>query len=246
METVIKIDSLSVLYGKSEAISNISFEVKKGEFVSVIGPNGGGKTTLLNAILGFITPDSGRISVLNRDATKGNSSISYVPQVIAVDRSFPITVGQAVMSAFLKKGLHPFKRYSLAEKQRAEDLLAEVGLLNFFKKHISELSGGEFQRVLIARALAANPEILLLDEPTANIDPASAEKIFKILLSLNKKGMTVVAVTHDISAALSIADRLICVKTELVYDGEPKMNQDISDAMFGVKDIYSKEAGENA
>ncbi len=246
METVIKIDSLSVLYGKSEAISNISFEVKKGEFLCVIGPNGGGKTTLLNTILGFITPDSGRISVLNGDVTKGNPLISYVPQVIAVDRGFPITVGQMVMSAFLKRGLHPFRRYSLAEKQRAESLLTEVGLANFFEKQISELSGGEFQRILIARALAADPEILLLDEPTANIDPASAEKIFKILSSLNKKGMTVVAVTHDISGALGIADRLICVKTELVYDGKPEINESISSAMLGFKDIYSQENGKYA
>lgn len=243
METAIKIDSLSVSYGRAEAISNISIEIKKGELVCVIGPNGGGKTTLLNAILGFVTPDSGSITVSGRRARKGCSPISFVPQTAAVDRDFPISVGQTVMSAFLKKGLHPFRVYSAAEREKAESLLVEVGLKNAFNKQISQLSGGEFQRMLIARALAAEPDILLLDEPTANIDPASAEKVFSILSQLNKNGMTVVAVTHDISAALSIANRLICVKTELIYDGKPEINQEISRTMFGFGGFHGEGSG---
>lgn len=226
MKTLISVEGVSVSYRSTEAINNITLDIRKGEFVCIIGPNGGGKTTLLNTVLGFLKPDCGSVN-------KAYSAISYVPQIAEVDRRFPISVTETVMTAFLKSGLHPFRFFKKAEKEKAQELLRLVGLEDKAKMLVSELSGGEFQRMLIARALAAEPEIILLDEPTANVDPASRDKIFGILKDLNQKGITVVTVTHDLAAAVKTATKLVCVKRELVYCGEPKITEAISQAMYG-------------
>lgn len=227
MENVISVENVSVSYRNVEAINNITFQIAKGEFVCIIGPNGGGKTTLLNTILGFLKPDSGKISL-----PYSKSQMTYVPQIATVERNFPITVSETVMTAFLKSGLHPFRFFKKAEKQKAKELLELVGLGDKADNLVAELSGGEFQRMLIARALATDPEIILLDEPTANIDPASSEKIFELLVSLNQKGITVVVVTHDLAAAVNNADKLVCVKRELVYCGKAEITDEIIGAMY--------------
>jgi len=239
MKDVISVNGVSVSYSNVEAINNITLQINEGEFVCIIGPNGGGKTTLLNAVLGFLKPDKGEIKVLGGSVKKAYASITYVPQIALVDRRFPISVIETVMAAFLKSGLHPFKLFSKQEKERAEELLRLVGLENKDKMLVSELSGGEFQRMLIARALATEPKIILLDEPTANVDPATRNVIFEILDSLHKKGITVVTVTHDLSAAKKYATKLICVKRELVYCGEPEITDEIKSAMYGDAAYFS-------
>lgn len=221
METALAVRQLSVTYGGIDAISDISIDIKKGEFLGITGPNGGGKTTLLSAVLGLIKPISGNITILGGDINKGRRLIGYVPQIAAIDRDFPITVLETVMTAYLKNGLHPFKKFGTDEKQRALETLKKVGLENHAKNRINELSGGEFQRLLIARALATEPEILLLDEPTSNIDKDSREKIYRLLKELNLKGVTVVMVTHDLQSISALFSRLLCINRTVVFDGAP-------------------------
>lgn len=221
MNPVIKINHLCVSYSGIEAIHNINLQINSGEFVSVIGPNGGGKTTLLNTVLGFLKPVSGDIE-LNCPKTE----ISFVPQISTVDRGFPITVEETVLTAFLKGGLHPFKRFSNAEKQKATEFLRLLGIERYSKSPVNSLSGGEFQRLLIARALASNPKILLLDEPTANVDTASAKIVFSTLKKLNRDGLTVIVVTHDINSACTLSDRLVAINRNVIYNGTPLSTED--------------------
>ena len=235
MSKAISINNISVSYSSVEAINDISFDVEKGEFVCIIGPNGGGKTTLLNTILGFLKCDTGSIKIFDKPIKESYSNISYVPQIAVMDRDFPITVIEAVMTAFLKKGLHPFKIYSKKEKAIAIKLLCLVGLEENANRLVSALSGGEFQRMLIARALASKPDIIFLDEPTANVDPHSRNIIFKLLNQLNQNGVTVVAVTHDLAEAINSATKLVCIKREMIYCGKPDMNKKISQVMYGTE-----------
>ncbi len=203
--TVIKTENLSVSYNTVEAINNISLEIKKGELIAIIGPNGGGKTTLIKTILGFLKPDFGSVFI---DKTQ---KITYVPQISSVNRDFPINCIETVLTAFLSKSINIFKRYSTDEYALAKQALKSVGLENFEKRQISALSGGEFARLLVARAIACNPDIIILDEPTANVDLASSEKIFELLSRLCKNGKTIIMVTHDLNAANSIATKTVCI-----------------------------------
>lgn len=226
MKPILKIQNLSVSYGNLEAIENITLDIIKGEFLCILGPNGGGKTTLLNTILGFIPHYSGNIQI------DKSIKLSFVPQSSSVDRDFPISVLDTVLTATLKKGLNPFKRYTKEEKQSALEALKKVGLGGAEKRQIGELSGGEFQRLLLARSLCANPTLLLLDEPTANIDPISKTEIFEILKGLKNSGVTVVIVTHDLPLALSYGDRIAFINQHLLYYGEPEANK-ITHLLYG-------------
>lgn len=220
MENAISIKNLSVSYGDIGAISNINLEIKTGEFLGITGPNGGGKTTLLNAVLGLINKENGNISILGSDIKKGRNFIGYVPQTASIDKDFPISVIETVLTAFLNTGLHPFKKYSKTEKEIAIKVLNTVGLSRKNENQISELSGGEFQRLLIARAIARNPKILLLDEPTSNIDKNSRKEIYSLLKRLNEDGTTIVMVTHDFQNIGNIFSRLLCINQTIVYDGD--------------------------
>lgn len=219
METAIKIENLTVSYSNADAVNNICLDIKKGEFVNIVGPNGGGKTTLIKAVLGLVKPDSGNISVLGKPIRKGKTSIGYVPQKAETERDFPITVLETVQTALLKAGLNPFKKFTEKEKIKGLELLKLLGLQELADRQINQLSGGEFQRLLIARALARDPQILLLDEPTANIDPVSAKKIYEILNTLNLAGTTVVMVSHDLNYVITSSKRTVYINRDILFDG---------------------------
>lgn len=234
MEKAIHIENLTVSYEQTIALKNICLDVQKGEYLAIMGPNGGGKSTLLKSILGLIPIDSGKILIFGKSVNKLGTQISYVPQFSAVDRKFPVSALEVVMTSYIRNGLHPFFKYKKEQKQEALKQMEYVGISDLAKRQISELSGGEFQRLLIARALAVNPQILILDEPTASVDPHSRETIYNVLDNLNKKKeMTILMVTHDLSAISSKVTRLACLNETLVYHGDPELTQSVVNKMYG-------------
>ncbi|MFI3250719.1 MAG: metal ABC transporter ATP-binding protein [Eubacteriales bacterium] len=226
MAATIKIDHLSVSYDNTRALNDISFVVEEGDFLGVIGPNGGGKSTMLKAILGLVPIAQGSVEICNGVA------VGYVPQFAQVDKRFPISVRDAVLTGRLKKGLHLFQKYSDQDKELALEKLTEVGISHLADRQIAQLSGGEFQRMLIARALCVNPKILLLDEPTASVDPQSRELIYQLLTEINKK-MTIILVTHDLFAISSAVKSLACLNHTLVHHGIAELNSSIVETLYG-------------
>ncbi len=227
----IQIENLSVYYGETPALTGVCLDVEVGEYLGIIGPNGGGKTTLLKAILGLAPITRGSIKIYDNDG-KGKEIIGYVPQYAGFDKSFPITLLEVVMTGRLKNGLTPFFRFRHKDMEIAYELIEKVGLKGLENRQISELSGGEFQKMLIARALTLKPRILLLDEPTANVDENARGQIYNLLAELNKD-MTIVLVTHDLFAVSSQVGKLACINGKLIYHGEPELSENIVNRLYG-------------
>jgi zinc transport system ATP-binding protein len=202
-EPVVVAKNLTFSYCDSPVLEDVSFHVERGEFLGVIGPNGGGKTTLLKLMMGLLEPDSGVISV-------DKDSLGYVPQHPRFDRSFPLSVMELVLMGRLK-WLPWYGVYSKEDEAAAKEALQEVGLLDLSDRALGTLSGGQMQRALIARALASKPQILLLDEPTASVDKDAEAQIFSLLKNLSKT-ITIILVTHDLKTAVQIVDRVLCVE----------------------------------
>ncbi len=228
----VHIDNLSVCYGQAPALTDVSLDVADGEYLGIIGPNGGGKSTLLKAILGLIPASCGIVQVYGEKTRSGKASIGYVPQFAAMDKRFPITLSEVVLTGRLKKGLSPFFKYTEDDRAITHQLLTKVGIDKLAKRRISELSGGEFQKMLIARALAVNPRLLLLDEPTASVDATSREQIYTLLTELNKS-MTIILVTQALLADSSQVQKLACHNGPLVYHGEPELTENIVNNLYG-------------
>jgi zinc transport system ATP-binding protein len=231
-EYAVHIENLSVHYGHTPAIMGVCLDVSDGEYLGIIGPNGGGKSTLLKAILGLIPVSSGNISIYGGNAHKNRSLVGYVPQFALLNRKFPISLFEVVLTGHLKQGIAPFFRYSSKDNESVYTLLEKVGITDLANRQISELSGGEFQKMLIARALATNPRLLLLDEPTASVDAASRDQIYSLLAELNKN-MTIILVTHDLLAVSSQVNRLACLNGQLVYHGEPELTEKAVNNLYG-------------
>jgi len=220
-ETAIDIKNLSAGYDHKPIIEQVTLQVQSGDFYSIIGPNGGGKTTLLKAILGLIPVQKGSIKIFNMSVEQGRKYIGYVPQHAEFDTKFPISVWDVVLMGRRNvRGLHPF--YSEEDKLHAHTALDLVDMGAYAHRHISKLSGGQRQRVFIARALASDPKILLLDEPTASIDKEMKESIYHLLGELNKK-MTVVLITHDIGVLSTFVGRISCLNRYLFSHDDDKM-----------------------
>lgn len=209
MTPILQMDDVSFSYDHTPVLSHISFAVNPGESIGIIGPNGGGKTTLLKLILGFLKPTKGQIHLLG--ATQ--DAIAYVPQSMRFDREFPISVMEVVLSGLLSK-LPWYGKFRQKERLMALEALDKVGLSHFHDRPFGQLSGGQAQRVLIARALVSDPKLLLLDEPTASVDAQAEAEIYSLLDKL-KGQMTMIMVTHDLRAAINHVDRLFCVQREL-------------------------------
>ncbi|MBK5253415.1 MAG: metal ABC transporter ATP-binding protein [Peptostreptococcaceae bacterium] len=219
------IEHLNVNYdNKKGALLDVNMKIAKGEYVAIIGPNGGGKTTLVKAMLGLIRNYDGKIKI--------NGSISYVPQLNTVDRKFPVDVRNLILTGTYKGALKPFFKYSDEDYKITDKTINDLGINNIANKRISELSGGEYQKVLIARGIASGADILLLDEPTANIDSESRKNIYQILSELKGK-YTIIITTHDTMAVNEHADSIACVNEKLIYHGKPEINQKIVDEMYG-------------
>jgi len=228
----VHIENLTVYYGQTPALTNVCMDVDDGEFIGIMGPNGGGKSTLLKAILGLIPITKGSIQIYGQEYGKNEALIGYVPQFASMDKKFPISCFEVVLSGCMNRGLHPFFQFSKKDKAIAFEKIERVGIEKLASRQIGELSGGEFQKMLIARALAVNPKLLLLDEPTASVDARSKEQIYNLLENLNNE-MTIMLVTHDLNAISSKVRNLACLNGSLVYHGEPEINENIVKKLYG-------------
>jgi len=205
---LIECRGVSFAYGNSRVLDGASFTVHEGESLCVIGPNGGGKSTLAKLVLGLLEPSSGSLTVLGRSPTAARTEIGYVPQAMRFDPQFPIAALDIVLMGRLNHlGVG---RFSKACREVARAALDEVGLSGYERRPFSDLSGGERQRVMIARALACDPRILLLDEPTANIDLSIEAQLIETLVTLRHR-MTILMITHDLDLVSSIGDSVLCV-----------------------------------
>jgi zinc transport system ATP-binding protein len=205
---LIECRGVSFAYGRSLVLENASFAVHQGESLCVIGPNGGGKSTLAKLILGLLEPSAGTLTVFGRHPAESRTAIGYVPQAMRFDPQFPISALDIVLMGRLNH--LAVGRFSKACRATARAALAEVGLSGYERRPFSDLSGGERQRVMIARALACDPGILLLDEPTANIDLSIEAQLIETLVSLRRR-MTILMITHDLDLVSSIGDSVLCV-----------------------------------
>ncbi|GIU00004.1 ABC transporter ATP-binding protein [Sulfurovum sp. TSL6] len=213
--SVIDIKNVSFAYDKQMILENINLSVEEKDFLAIIGPNGGGKSTLLKLILGILNPQKGSVSVLGKAPSKSLTQIGYVPQNTNVNTDFPIKVIEVVMMGHVG-GKRPLFGYSKEEILCAMGALAQVGMENFAQTKIGALSGGQRQRVMIARALCAHPQILILDEPTSSIDITGQKEIYELIKTLNES-ITVVVVSHDISVILEYANKAAHVNKSLSY-----------------------------
>ncbi len=210
----LSIEKLNFTFGGPPVLDNVNLEVGDGEFLGVVGPNGGGKSTLLRIILGLLSPDSGKVRVFGESPRKSRRRIGYVPQFSNFRRDFPISVHDVVLMGRLSGRMRPGP-YSSADQQAATEAMEGARILDLKNRHIDALSGGQLQRVLIARALATNPDMLLLDEPTASIDTNIEESIFDLLRELNAR-MTILLVSHDVGFISRYVTRVACLNRHLV------------------------------
>jgi len=221
-EELVRLEDVWVHYDSVPVLEAINLSIKSNDFLGIIGPNGGGKTTLLKVILGLIKPSRGKVTVMGQPPEKGRKFIGYIAQSNLFDRDFPISVFDVVlMGRYNKTGL--LRRYTEEDKMAATEALKAVEMLDYKDRQIGRLSGGEQQRVFIARALATNPKLLLLDEPTASIDPNMQAEFYELLDRLKEK-MAIVLVSHDISAVSIYVSEIACLNHQLFYHGSKEVS----------------------
>ena len=202
-------ENLSFSYDAEPILDHIDFTIDRKDFVCLVGPNGGGKTTLLKLMLGLLKPAAGTMKILGTTPERARPRVGYMPQFTQLDPKFPVTVSDVVLMGRL--GLSPrFGPVRRADHDAAHQALKEVGLADFLKRPFSQLSGGQRQRVLIARALACEPELLLLDEPTSNLDMAVADDFYELLTDLSHR-LTVILVSHDVGFVSKLVRTVVCV-----------------------------------
>lgn len=223
--------NLTFTYGGPPVLEDATFTVERGDFASIVGPNGGGKTTLLKLILGLLHPSRGEIRVSNRQPADARPLIGYMPQHADLDPSFPINVTEIVLMGRLAPGMAPGP-VGRKDRRLAAGIIEMLGLEEMRQKPLAELSGGQRQRVLIARALACQPEILLLDEPTAHLDLHLEDEFLEILKDLNRR-MTVVMVSHDLGFVASCVNRCVCVNRHVHLHPTSAPKDDLIRSMYG-------------
>ncbi|MFQ5900938.1 MAG: metal ABC transporter ATP-binding protein [Thermodesulfobacteriota bacterium] len=220
-QIIVDLENVTSGYGDKVIFENLSIKIEKGQFTGIVGPTGSGKTTLLKIILGVIEPIGGRIHLLDRgvnDLPAG--TVGYVPQLETVDWDFPVTVEQVIMMGLYKRmRIIPWPRRK--EKKLVYELMERLGIKECAHHSIRDLSGGQQQRTFLARALIGNPEILVLDEPTAGIDVKTQHEVLHILAELNRDGVTVIMTTHDLNAVAAHLPWIICFNNGLIAQGRP-------------------------
>lgn len=216
----VELHHVSVRYPGVTALEDVSFRLHQGEQVAVVGPNGAGKSTLFNVIVGTVKPTSGEVRIYGSGPDE-HICIGYVPQRNKIDWRFPVTVWDVVMMGRASRiGL--LRRPGAQDRQRVQEALNEVGLLELADRQIGELSGGQQQRVFLARALAQEAELLLLDEPLTGLDAPSRDAIRSILAKLRSRGISIIVATHDLNQAAQLYERVLLLNRRLLADGPPE------------------------
>lgn len=211
---LVSVQYISYRYNSESVLENVSFDIEEGDFLGIIGPNGAGKTTLFHCMLGLLNSYTGRITILNQDIKKNKkifSKIGYIPQKKSIDQKFPLTVEELVSLSL----------YKSTSKNLVLEILKQVGLEKMKNKTIGQLSGGQQQRVLIAKALVNNPIILMLDEPTNELDPQSQNDFYSLLKELNEKNkITIIWSSHDMDAVNKYANKVSCINKRMFFHGD--------------------------
>jgi len=214
-DSIVKIKELTFYYDNHIVLEDIDLEIKQKDMLAIMGPNGGGKTTLIKIILGLLRPYSGTVEVFGREPEKTRRMIGYLRQYQDLDTDFPISVFDVVLMGRYK-GIA--RRYSSRDREAARKALDLLKIYDMRERHIKQLSGGQFQRMLLARAIVGDPKLLLLDEPLNSIGPEMQHEIYDLFLKLSER-MAVVFVTHDVSAISKYMDKIACLNRRLYYHG---------------------------
>lgn len=228
---VVCFDRVDFFYDGYPVLEDVSFSVNAGDFVSILGPNGGGKTTLLKLMLGLLKPQTGIIKVFGGPPEKARSRIGYVPQYFQFDQKFPMRVIDVVLLGRLGKS-GPSGPYKKIDREISMQALEKVEIPHLEHKPFSNLSGGQRQRALIARALAAEPEILVLDEPTSNVDMHGQNELLELLVKLSER-ITILFVTHDMGFVSSSVNKVICVNRKIYIHPTSEVTPELITKFFG-------------
>ncbi len=233
-QNIIELKDISFSYGTTPILKDVSLAIHKGDYLGIVGPNGGGKTTLLKIALGLLQPTEGEVLLFGQSLSVFHdwTKIGYVPQKVdSFDPRFPVTVEEVVsMGLYGKKGL--FRNLNRNDWKNVHESLSQVDMIKFKDRKISDLSGGQKQRVFIARALVHNPSVLFLDEPTVGVDAESEKQFYELLRKLNSEfDLTLALITHDIEIIVQEANEIACIDKTILYHGDPKRfveNQEMS------------------
>ncbi len=228
---VVEFDRVSFAYDGTLVLEEVTFGVHRGDFLSIVGPNGGGKTTILRLILGLIRPRSGIVRVFGDSPERARSRIGYMPQSSTLDPLFPVSVRDVVLMGRLGSA-SALGFYSREDRLRADQALDMVEMRGFMHRPFSSLSGGQSQRVLLARALAVQPDLLILDEPTSNIDVAVENELYELLQKLNDS-MTIMLVTHDLGFVSRYVKNVACVNRRLIAHPTCEITGEMISAIYG-------------
>ena len=229
-DNIIEIQSLNFSYNSQPVLRDVDLSVSRGDFVAMIGPNGGGKTTLLKLMLGLLKADSGAVRIFDKPPQAVSHRIGYVPQDVHINKNFPISALDVVLMGKLKPG-RGWSRYSQQDRLAAINALDQVDMKKFRDHRIGELSGGQKQRVFVARALVTDPELLFLDEPTASIDTKGQNEFYALLKELNKT-ITIIVVSHDLMVISGSIKSVICVNQSLHYHGHAELTSEMIEMMY--------------
>ncbi len=231
-QPLVQVENVYAGYNHETVLEDINLAIQPEDFIGLIGPNGGGKTTLLKVILGLLEPRQGSVRVMGKSPRRGRKWIGYVPQFAIFDSDFPISVHDVVRMGRLGPD-HLFKPYSEKDDAIVDERLAWVDLLEHKDRALSELSGGQRQRVYIARALAGEPALLLLDEPTISVDIEARAHIYDLLHRINGHGVTILLVSHDLNVISKYVKTIGCLNRTLHYHGEKELTAEMVNASFG-------------
>ena len=229
--TAIKIDNLDFSFGSFAVLEQANLTIDEKEFVCVVGPNGGGKTTLLKILLGLLVPQNGTVSVFGQSPLAGRKWIGYLPQHANLDPRFPVAAIDVVLMGRLGKA-RSLGFYTRQDREAAHEMLARVGLEKMSNRSLSTLSGGQRQRVLIARALVSDPKLLLLDEPASSLDDYIEQELYDLLKELNRE-LTIVVVSHDIGFVSRYVEKVVCVNRKVRMHPVGEIDEGIIHQMYG-------------